>query len=188
MAVTLHHKWCAQAVRFAAIQAAGSSTPRISPLSGSTLSARASPPAANLARRRSSPRSAPMIRWLPRSCGKRPDMSPSRYAFAFISVRTHLPNRVHHAEDARHGAICFGANPSQRSSDVPRGARLPQNIEPTLNPSLLAAPLKQDISTLLGLGHFYFALTGKLRVLCGAIENTSRLDNSVVGQFEIRTS
>ena len=53
--------------------------------------------------------------------------------------------------------------PSQRSSDLPQGARLPRNIDSTLTPPLQPALSKQDISTLLGIGHFYFALTGYLR-------------------------
>ena len=57
------------------------------------------------------------------------------------------------------GAICFGASPvaavfgSAPGSATPPEHRIYFNLTPT------AALLKQDISTLLGIGHFYFALT-----------------------------
>jgi hypothetical protein len=51
-----------------------------------------------------------------------------------------------------------------RSGATPRGRLQPSTPLP-------ADPSKQDISTLLGIGHFYFALTradsGKRRLLCG---------------------
>ena len=57
------------------------------------------------------------------------------------------------------GAVCFGASPvaavfgSAPGSATPPEHRIYFNLTPT------AALLKQDISTLLGIGHFYFALT-----------------------------
>ena len=58
------------------------------------------------------------------------------------------------------GAICFGASPvAAVFGSAPGNATSPKHRIHS-NPAPPAAPSKQDISTLLGIGHFYFALTG----------------------------
>ena len=58
------------------------------------------------------------------------------------------------------GAICFGASPvAAVFGSAPGSATSPEHRIHS-NPTPPAAPSKQDISTLLGIGHFYFALTG----------------------------
>ena len=54
--------------------------------------------------------------------------------------------------------ICFGASPVASAFGSAPGSATPPDIESTLTPTP-PAPSKQDISTLLGIGHFYFALT-----------------------------
>jgi hypothetical protein len=58
------------------------------------------------------------------------------------------------------GAICFGASPvAAVFGSAPESATPPEHrIHSKPNPQ--TDPSKQDISTLLGIGHFYFALTG----------------------------
>ena len=57
------------------------------------------------------------------------------------------------------GAICFGASPvAAVFGSAPGNATSPKHRIHS-NPAPPAAPSKQDISTLLGIGHFYFALT-----------------------------
>ena len=57
------------------------------------------------------------------------------------------------------GAICFGASPvAAVFGSAPGSATSPEHRIHS-NPTPPAAPSKQDISTLLGIGHFYFALT-----------------------------
>jgi hypothetical protein len=57
------------------------------------------------------------------------------------------------------GAICFGASPvAAVFGSAPGSATSPEHRIHS-NPAPPADPLKQDISTLLGIGHFYFALT-----------------------------
>ena len=57
------------------------------------------------------------------------------------------------------GAICFGASPvAAVFGSAPEDATPPKHRIHS-NPCLPDLPLKQDISTLLGIGHFYFALT-----------------------------
>ena len=58
------------------------------------------------------------------------------------------------------GAICFGASPVAAVFGSAPGSATPPEHRIHCKPSSQAAPLKQDISTLLGIGHFYFALTG----------------------------
>ncbi len=60
--------------------------------------------------------------------------------------------------------------PSQRSSDLLRGARLPRNIVFTLNPRPQIPPSAQDISTWQRIGHFCLALTLE-RNSRGAVES-----------------
>jgi hypothetical protein len=57
------------------------------------------------------------------------------------------------------GAICFGASPVAAVFGSAPGSATPPEHRTHFNPSSQAALLKQDISTLLGIGHFYFALT-----------------------------
>src|ERR1017187_8437395 len=57
------------------------------------------------------------------------------------------------------GAICFGASPvAAVFGSAPGSATSPEHRIYS-NPAPPADFLKQDISTLLGIGHFYFALT-----------------------------
>jgi hypothetical protein len=52
----------------------------------------------------------------------------------------------------------FGASPVVASAlGIRLGATPRERIQPTIHPSALLR--KEDISTLLGIGHFYFALT-----------------------------
>src|SRR5882724_7574300 len=55
------------------------------------------------------------------------------------------------------GAICFGASPVAAVFGSAPGSATPPEHRIHFNPSSQAALLKQDISTLLGIGHFYFA-------------------------------
>jgi hypothetical protein len=57
------------------------------------------------------------------------------------------------------GAICFGASPVAAVFGSAPGSATPLEHRSHSNPNPPAALLKQDISTLLGIGHFYFALT-----------------------------
>ena len=57
------------------------------------------------------------------------------------------------------GAICFGASPVAAVFGSAPGSATPPEHRIYSNPTLQADPSKQDISTLLGIGHFYFALT-----------------------------
>jgi hypothetical protein len=57
------------------------------------------------------------------------------------------------------GAICFGASPvAAVFGSAPGSATSPEHRIHS-NPASPADLSKQDISTLLGIGHFYFALT-----------------------------
>src|ERR1019366_8537527 len=57
------------------------------------------------------------------------------------------------------GAVCFGASPvAAVFGSAPGSATSPEH-QIHFKPASPAAPSKQDISTLLGIGHFYFALT-----------------------------
>jgi len=57
------------------------------------------------------------------------------------------------------GAVCFGASPVAAVFGSAPGSATPPEHRSHSNPNPPAALLKQDISTLLGIGHFYFALT-----------------------------
>src|ERR1017187_9586179 len=59
------------------------------------------------------------------------------------------------------GAICFGASPVAAVFGSAPGSATPPEHRIHCKPSSQAALLKQDISTLLGIGHFYFALTSE---------------------------
>ena len=61
------------------------------------------------------------------------------------------------------GAVCFGASPVAAVFGSAPGSATPPEHRSHSNPNPPAALLKQDISTLLGIGHFYFALTWSLR-------------------------
>ena len=58
------------------------------------------------------------------------------------------------------GAICFGASPVAAVFGSAPGSATPPEHRIHCKPSSQAVILKQDISTLLGIGHFYLALTG----------------------------
>src|ERR1035441_3364573 len=57
------------------------------------------------------------------------------------------------------GAVCFGANPVAAVFESAPGSATPPEHRIYFKPTSQEALLKQDISTLLGIGHFYFALT-----------------------------
>jgi hypothetical protein len=57
------------------------------------------------------------------------------------------------------GAICFGASPVAAVFGSAPGSATPPEHRIYSNPNPPTGPSKQDISTLLGIGHFYFALT-----------------------------
>jgi len=57
--------------------------------------------------------------------------------------------------------ISNGASPIASALGIRLGATPREQIHP--NTRHRNHPIKQDISTLLALGHFYFALTGKIR-------------------------
>jgi hypothetical protein len=57
------------------------------------------------------------------------------------------------------GAICFGASPVAAVFGSAPGSATPPEHRIHCKPSSQAVILKQDISTLLGIGHFYLALT-----------------------------
>jgi len=58
------------------------------------------------------------------------------------------------------GAICFGASPVAAVFGSAPGSATPPEHRIHSNPISPSDLSKQDISTLLGIGHFYFALTG----------------------------
>src|ERR1017187_9990232 len=60
-------------------------------------------------------------------------------------------------------AVCFGANPVAAVFESAPGSATPPEHRIYFKPTSQEALLKQDISTLLGIGHFYFALTGGWR-------------------------
>ena len=53
------------------------------------------------------------------------------------------------------GAVCFGASPVAAVFGSAPGSATPPEHRSHSNPNPPAALLKQDISTLLGIGHFY---------------------------------
>ena len=57
------------------------------------------------------------------------------------------------------GAVCFGANPVAAVFGSAPGSATSPKHRIQFKPGPQTHPLKQDISTLLGIGHFYFALT-----------------------------
>src|SRR5208337_4660465 len=62
------------------------------------------------------------------------------------------------------GAICFGASPVAAVFGSAPGSATPPEHRIHFKPYPQADLLKQDISTLLGIGHFYFALTRSTEV------------------------
>ena len=95
---------------------------------------------------------------------------PARRSLAFIKPKASAP-KLHHPDVAKSKSktpelrcsrvlelpISNGASPVAsalgiRSGATPRGRHQPNMTSP-------GCPSKQDISTLLGIGHFYFALT-----------------------------
>src|SRR6267154_564183 len=100
---------------------------------------------------------------------------PARRSSRFINPKT-AARRLHQSRSAHKnqnpqnghlmarfdwgfGAICFGASPVAAVFGSAPGSATPPEHRIHSNPSSQAALLKQDISTLLGIGHFYFALT-----------------------------
>src|SRR5712671_5374370 len=100
---------------------------------------------------------------------------PARRSSRFINPKT-AARRLHQSRSAHKnqnpqnghlmarfdwgfGAICFGASPVAAVFGSAPGSATPPEHRIHSNPSSQAATLKQDISTLLGIGHFYFALT-----------------------------
>jgi hypothetical protein len=98
---------------------------------------------------------------------------PARRSLAFIKPKASAP-KLHHPDVVKSKSktpeqrrsrvlelpISNGASPVAsalgiRSGATPRGPHQP-------NMTSLGRPSKQDISTLPGIGHFYFALTGSL--------------------------
>ena len=71
------------------------------------------------------------------------------------------PQNGHHRArfDWGLGAVCFGASPVAAVFGSAPGSATPPEHRIHSKPDPLTAPSKQDISTLLGIGHFYFALT-----------------------------
>jgi hypothetical protein len=63
------------------------------------------------------------------------------------------------------GAVCFGANPVAAVFGSAPGSATPPEHRIHFKPTSQEALLKQDISTLLGIGHFYFALTPEYQTL-----------------------
>ena len=86
-----------------------------------------------------------------------PRLHPSRYC----SYKNQSPqNRPDLARiDWGLGAICFGASPVAAVFGSAPGSATPPEHRIHSNPAAPASLSKQDISTLLGIGHFYFALT-----------------------------
>ncbi len=72
------------------------------------------------------------------------------------------------------GAVCFGASPVAAVFGSAPGSATPPEHRIHFNPTPSVALPKQDISTLLGIGHFYFALTGGwvLELRCGSARNS----------------
>ena len=64
------------------------------------------------------------------------------------------------------GAICFGASPVAAVFESAPGSATSPEHRIHSNPASPADLSKQDISTLLGIGHFYFALTRGPRQGC----------------------
>ena len=103
-----------------------------------------------------------------RQIGRR--AKPARRSLAFIKPKASAP-RLHHPDVATSKSktpeqkrsrvlelpISNGASPIASALGIRLGATPREHIHP--NSQLRRHPTKPDISTLLGLGHFYFALT-----------------------------
>ena len=63
------------------------------------------------------------------------------------------------------GAVCFGASPVAAVFGSAPGSATPPEHRIHCKPASQEAPSKQEISTLLRIGHFYFALTDPIRPL-----------------------
>ena len=68
--------------------------------------------------------------------------------------------------DWGYGAVCFGASPVAAVFGSAPGSATSPKHRLYSKPYPPAVPSKQDISTLLGIGHSYFALTGVRRMPC----------------------
>ena len=78
------------------------------------------------------------------------------------------------------GAVCFGASPvAAVFGSAPGSATSPKHrLYPKPDPP--AVPSKQDISTLLGIGHVYLALTGQLAYVSTQNRNVPRAQSKNV--------
>lgn len=104
---------------------------------------------------------------------------PARRSLAFIKPKASAP-KLHHPDVGKSKSktpeqrrsrvlelpISNGASPVASALGIRSGATLrgPHQLNMTFPPRLS----KQDISTLLGIGHFYFALTGRRSQARGA--------------------
>ena len=77
-------------------------------------------------------------------------------------LKNQNPQNGHHRArfDWGSGAVCFGASPVAAVFGSAPGSATPPEHRIHCKPAPSAPSSKQDISTLLGIGHFYFALTG----------------------------
>lgn len=102
----------------------------------------------------------------------KPARLPSRCIYPKTAARKlHQSRSVHRNQNPQNGqhwarfdwgsgAICFGASPVAAVFGSAPESATPLEHRIHSNPAPHAPPSKQDISTLLGIGHFYFALTG----------------------------
>ncbi len=76
-------------------------------------------------------------------------------------LKNQNPQNGHHRArfDWGSGAVCFGASPVAAVFGSAPGSATPPEHRIHCKPAPSAPSSKQDISTLLGIGHFYFALT-----------------------------
>lgn len=78
----------------------------------------------------------------------------------YLSKNQNPQNGHHRARfDWGSGAVCFGASPVAAVFGSAPGSATPPEHRIHCKPTPSAALSKQDISTLPGIGHFYFALT-----------------------------
>ena len=94
-------------------------------------------------------------------------------------LKNQNPQNGHHRArfDWGSGAVCFGASPVAAVFGSAPGSATPPEHRIHCKPAPSAPSSKQDISTLLGIGHFYFALTGSLQnaAQCGVLNFGRRL-------------
>src|ERR1039458_1977248 len=107
--------------------------------------------------------------------------------------RLHLSRSVHQNQNPQNGhlmarfdwgsgAICFGASPVAAVFGSAPGSATPPEHRIHFKPAPQEALLKQDISTLLGIGHFYFALTrGRSKIVLWTIVLGARHKSGIAG-------